>query len=215
MRPLIGITCDYLKPRFRINRAYVDCVLEAGGLPVLLPHSGRDMKEVVERLDGVLITGGADMDTRPLGVPLHEKAITIDPRRQSGEFALLKALEQRPDLPVLGICLGMQLMGVHAGAVLLQHLLDTVPGAECHESDRQHSVRSEFGTGGVISAHHQGLADAGSMRVTGHAPDGVIEAIADPVRRFYVGVQWHPERTADPALGIGVIRALIVAAEKE
>lgn len=214
MRVLIGITCDYLKPRFRLNRAYADCVLAAGGVPLLLPPAEEFFGECLDRLDGVLLTGGGDIDTRAFNVPLHAKADLMDPRRQCGELALLKALDQRPDMPVLGICLGMQLMGLHAGGSLIQHLPDVVPGSECHQADRLHGVKSEFGNGGVTSSHHQALAETGRLQATGHAPDGVIEAVRDSARRFYAGVQWHPERTTDRTMGLGVIRALVAAAEE-
>ncbi|MSR75801.1 MAG: gamma-glutamyl-gamma-aminobutyrate hydrolase family protein [Planctomycetes bacterium] len=214
MRPLIGITSDFRENRFRTKSAYVECVLAAGGLPVLLPHADGLLQEVLERLDAVVLTGGADIDVRPFGHTLHPQAEIMDARRQQSELALLAALEQRADLPVLGICLGMQLMGVQAGATLIQHLPDVVPGSECHQDDRLHAVECEFGNGPVTSFHHQALANGGSLKVSGHAPDGVIEAVRDPQRRFYWGVQWHPERTQDPRLGLGVIRALVEAAEQ-
>ena len=113
---------------------------------------------------------------------------------------------------MLGICLGMQLMGVHAGCKLIQHLDDDLRDAERHRGNRLHRVETELGAGEVASSHHQALADAGRLQIIGRSDDGVIEAVRDPSRPFAIGVQWHPERTLDPALGLGVIRRLVDAA---
>jgi putative glutamine amidotransferase len=136
----------------------------------------------------------------------------MDSARQEAEFALLRALDAVPAMPVLGICLGMQLMGVHRGAELIQHLGDSLPDADRHRNDSKHPVKSELGNGLVASFHHQALGSGADFRVIGRSDDGVIEAITDPARPFYVGVQWHPERTADPVMGLGVIRRLVDAA---
>lgn len=187
-------------------------VVAAGGVPVILPAVAQMRQQLLDGVDGVLMTGGDDIDTRPLGIPVHPAAKCMHPDRQAAEFALLGALDERPTLPVLGICLGMQLMGVHGGCTLIQHLPDTLPNADRHDKDRQHPVKSELGDGPVASWHHQALADAADFRVIGWSDDRVIEAISRPERPFYVGVQWHPERTADPTMGIGIIRKLVQAA---
>lgn len=166
----------------------------------------------LDGVEGIIIIGGDDIDTRPFGVTLHPEAKVMHPQRQAAEFALLDALAARPALPTLGICAGMQLMGVHGGCELIQHLHDRLPAADRHGGDRPHAVTSELGDGPVASSHHQALADAGRFAVVGVSDDGVIEAIRDPQRPFYVGVQWHPERTADATLGQGVIDALVRAA---
>lgn len=214
MRPLIGISADYEAPRFKSKRAYADMVFAAGGTPVILPHLDGMGPALLEHLHGVILSGGDDIDVRHFGEELHPEASCMAPERQQGEFALLAALEECPELPALGICLGMQLMGVFHGGKLIQHLPDVLAGAERHQKDGLHAVASEFGNGPVTSCHHQALANAGRLAASGHADDGVIESVRHPERAFYCGVQWHPERTLDPVLGLGVIRALVEAASR-
>jgi len=113
---------------------------------------------------------------------------------------------------VLGVCLGMQLMALHAGGALDQHLPDSLPTAADHWGRKNHQVAGELGSALVQSHHRQAITNAGSLRVAARAHDGVIEAVRDEDRRFYLGVQWHPERTADDGLGSGLIFNLIEAA---
>jgi len=216
-RPLIGIGADLARdeqsrPRHQVRATYVDAVVRAGGVPVILPASAEARCAALDRLDGVVVVGGDDIDTRPFGVPLHPMARVMDPERQSAELAMLAALDARPAMPVLGICLGMQLMGVHRGATLIQHLDDRIADAARHRDDRVHAVHTAVGSGPVASWHHQALADAPGFAEIGRSDDGVLEAIRDDGRPFYLGVQWHPERTADPTLGDGVFRLLVQAA---
>lgn len=216
-RPFIGIGADLARdeqarPRHQVRATYVDAVVRAGGIPVILPASAEARCAALDRLDGVVIVGGDDIDVRPFGVPLHPMARVMDPERQSAELAMLAALDARPAMPVLGICLGMQLMGVHRGATLIQHLDDRIPDAARHRDDRVHAVETAIGRGPVASWHHQALADAPGFAEIGRSDDGVLEAIRDDGRPFYLGVQWHPERTADPTLGDGVFRLLVQAA---
>ncbi|MFM7052665.1 MAG: gamma-glutamyl-gamma-aminobutyrate hydrolase family protein, partial [Planctomycetota bacterium] len=128
---------------------------------------------------------------------------------------LLEALDARPEKAVLGICLGMQMMGVHRGCSLIQHLGDVIPDGERHRNDALHPVEavrgSPLSSGIVRSWHHQALADAKGFEVIARSDDGVIEGIVDPARRFYLGVQWHPERTDARETGLDVIRSLVDA----
>ncbi len=222
-RPLIGLTPSLdlgdapaaggPRPlRVRVSATYLECVERAGGLPVVLAPDPHLIPEYLGRLDGVILTGGPDIDPRGAGIPLHEKADIMDPRRQAFDFALLEALRGRPALPVLGICLGMQEMGVHGGCPLIQHLPDVVATGDQHVDDQIHEISGPFGRGPVTSAHHQALGHPGPFEVLAVSHDGVIETIRDPRRPFYLGVQWHPERTADPDLGDGVVRLLVAAA---
>jgi putative glutamine amidotransferase len=197
---------------YRLNRQYVLTVHEAGGLPVLLTHEPGDALEAIDAVDGVLLTGGADIDVRMRGQQLHPKADLMEPSRQRGEFELLEALDHRSDKPVLGICLGMQLMGVHHGCELVQHVPDRIPGGERHQGNQEHPISGPIGSGLVASSHHQMLGDAGPFKVMATSDDGVLEAIELPGRPFYLGVQWHPERTRDAALGVGMVKRLVDAA---
>lgn len=213
--PVIGITADLVddggRLRHRLNDTYVQAVLRAGGTPLILPCIAGERARMLEAVDGVMMTGGDDIDTRPLGIPLHTKAECMLPERQEAEFATLRWLDEHPDVPVLGICLGMQLMGVHRGCRLIQHLHDEIADGERHRHDRIHDVTSELGNGPVASWHHQALGDAGPYELIGRSDDGVIEAIRDPGRAFHVGVQWHPERTPDRLMGDGIVQRLVEA----
>lgn len=219
-RPRIGITADIARDehgraRHQVRATYIDAVIAAGGLPIILPADANLRAELIAAVDGVIIIGGDDVDTRPLGIPLHPQAKVMDAARQVADFALLKQLDVTPEMPVLGICLGMQLMGIHHGAELIQHLGDQLPDGDRHRNDYQHMVTSSLGDGLVASSHHQALGNAAHLEVIGVSDDGVIEAIRDAARPFYVGVQWHPERTEDKSMGLGVIRRLVDAARRE
>ncbi|MFZ9688457.1 MAG: gamma-glutamyl-gamma-aminobutyrate hydrolase family protein, partial [Phycisphaerales bacterium] len=197
--------------RHRLNDTYVQAVLRAGGTPLILPCVAGERARMLEAVDGVVMTGGDDIDTRALGIPLHPAAECMLPERQESEFATLRWLDEHPNVPVLGICLGMQLMGVHRGCRLIQHLHDEIADGERHRHDRIHAVESLLGNGPVASWHHQALGDAGPFELIGRSDDGVIEAIRDPGRPFYVGVQWHPERTPDRLMGDGIVQRLVEA----
>ena len=219
-RPRIGITADIARDehgraRHQVRATYIDAVIAAGGLPIILPADANLRTELIAAVDGVIIIGGDDVDTRPLGIPLHPQAKVMDAVRQAADLALLKQLDATPEMPVLGICLGMQLMGIHHGAELIQHLGDQLPDSDRHRNDYQHMVTSALGDGLVASSHHQALGSAAHLEVIGVSDDGVIEAIRDAARPFYVGVQWHPERTEDKTMGLGVIRRLVDAARRE
>ena len=212
-RPLIGITADLVGDYARNRRTYIDMVAAAGGVPVLLPTIAALREEMLDRVDGVVITGGDDIDVSKFGIALHPKAECMAAERQEAEFALLRALDARPDKPVLGICLGMQMMGFHRGNPMIQHLGDVLPDADRHRNDAIHPVEAERGSllksGAVRSWHHQAISEAKGFDIIARSDDGVIEGIVDPKRRFYLGVQWHPERTEATETGLGVVQTLV------
>ena len=231
MPPLIGITADVvsadpLGPQQQRLRAvaamtYVDAVADAGGVPIVLPAVPGLAAEHARVCDGLVLTGGADPRMEAFGRVTHARATCMNPQRQAYETALLAALEARAEKPVLGICLGMQMMALHAGGDLCQHLPDVLASAARHAGDTVHGVQptavvegraGTLAAGGVTSNHHQAVSEPGSLRVLAKSDDGVIEAVDDPARRFYLGVQWHPERTSYPPLGLDLFRRLVRAA---
>jgi putative glutamine amidotransferase len=224
-RPLIGVTA-YVEPAgwgvwrdvpaALVPQAYVRAVAASGGRAVVLPPDDVDA-DVLRVLDGLILAGGADIGPERYGQPPDPRT-EARPDRDAGELTLL-AGALAADLPVLGICRGMQLLAVAAGGALHQHLPEVV-GHDAHRPAPgvygAHPVRFAPGSlaGAVMtgvdrvnSYHHQAVADPGRLVVTGWSDDGVIEAVEDPGRRFVLGVQWHPENDADPRPVGALVRA--------
>ncbi len=226
MNPIIGITVDNKENTagsgvYESNIAYSAAVVKAGGVPVLLPHEVELIEHYLRLCDGFILTGGVDPRMEQFGDVTHPKARIMDPRRQAFETGLLAALQEARDKAVLGVCLGMQLMTLHAGGRLNQHLPDTIPQAEMHQKNNRHGVvldpsQEVFNALAardctVVSSHRQGMETAGRLRVIATAADGVIEAVTDPTRPFYVGVQWHPERGGAGELNQTLLGHLVAA----
>jgi gamma-glutamyl-gamma-aminobutyrate hydrolase PuuD len=220
MRPVIGITAYaqdakwgvWHVPAVLIPLSYVDAVEGAGGRAVLIPPTEVGVEETLDALDGVIFSGGADVDPTRYGAEPHPETDTPQTRRDAGEMALLQAALER-DVPVLAICRGFQLLNVARGGDLIQHLPEEVghhehkqvPGefavhpVEIKEGSRLGSIVGE--SSDVTSHHHQALGRVGEGLVeTAWAADGTLEAVEDPAQRFTVGVQWHPEAGEDAAL---------------
>jgi putative glutamine amidotransferase len=211
--PLIGITPDIQEGRLRLCPEYAAAVGAAGGLPLVLPPVVELAESLVSRCQGIILSGGDDPIMEAWGRPTHPSAVKVDPVRQTFDRAVLHhAVTQ--DLPVLGVCFGMQLMGLDCGGDLDQHLPDSCPTASLHAAGRWHGVSGELGAGEVHSRHHQALRTSGSLDVAARSDDGLIEAIRDPARRFMVGVQWHPERTGHGPLGGDLFDQLVAAARE-
>jgi gamma-glutamyl-gamma-aminobutyrate hydrolase PuuD len=199
-------------PAALVPLAYVDAVEQAGGRALVVPPSEDGVEETLELLDGVIFSGGADVDPARYGAEAHPETDQPQARRDAGELALLAAALER-DLPVLAICRGFQLLNVVRGGDLVQHLPDEV-GVDTHKQVpgvfAQHPVEVKEGTrlGAIVGAgsdvtshHHQALGRVGRGLVeTAWAADGTLEAVEDPDMRFVLGVQWHPEATDDRVL---------------
>ncbi|MFT5422290.1 MAG: putative glutamine amidotransferase [Phycisphaerales bacterium] len=218
--PLIAITTDLFtrheRLTARVTTAYADRVLAAGGQPVLLaPPTGTGTEPdpaaadaLVARFDGFILTGGDDPRTEPFGAPSHPQITPVFAQRQAFESALLESIARtRPERPLFGICLGMQMMTLHAGGSLHQFMPETHPKTHTNHWGSEHEIVPEPEAAGTIepgvchSHHKQAVDSPGELAVLARAPDGVIEAVGDPSRPFHLGVQWHPERTKGHPLG--------------
>ena len=234
MTPRIGI-CAYRTharwthwemPAIVMPQGYVDGVEAAGGIPVLLPptaigaeHAG----SLLDGIDGLVLSGGPDIDARIYGACRHELADPPNGLRDAFELALLRgALARR--LPVLGICRGMQLLNVVRGGTLDQHLPDGELATHRpqlgtfgrHDVDVEPGSRLASVVGGVVecihSHHHQVVSEVGmGLVVSARAQDGTVEAIEDPTEAFCLGVLWHPEEAAT-GTGAPLFAALVAAA---
>jgi len=220
MRPVVGITTYVVPARWSfwkleaalVPADYVWAVERAGGRPLLVPPSQEGLEETLDSVDGLIFSGGSDLDPDSYGQEAHPETLGVMPERDGAELALLEAALAR-DLPVLAICRGSQVLNVAHGGDLVQHVPDVV-GDEKHKHTpgvfADHDVVVEPGTrlaellgerAPVKSHHHQGFGRVGEgLRVAAHAEDGLIEAVEDPSRRFALGVLWHPEAGEDMKL---------------
>jgi putative glutamine amidotransferase len=232
--PTVGITLDsepaggWSKyPWYAVRENYCAAVVAAGGLPVLLPHEPDRAEAYLERIDALLVTGGAfDVDPALFGANNRHETVRTKDRRTAFEAAITRGALER-DLPLLGICGGQQLLNVVLGGTLVQHIPDEIQNALAHEQpnprhEASHDValaadsllRSMCRTEGmaVNSAHHQAVKDVGpGVTVNALAPDGVVEGIEVPAYRFCLGVQWHPEFAISPG-DSAIFRAFVAAA---
>ena len=219
-KPIIGITTYLTLARFGvweddaalIPAAYVRAVEAAGGRALLVPPSMEGIDETLDALDGLLFSGGSDLDPEIYGQQAHAETDGVVPERDRAEIALLQAALER-DMPVLAVCRGSQVLNVARGGDLVQHLPEVV-GDEKHKHTpgvfADHDVDLVSGTrvqrilgdhAPVKSHHHQGYGQLGAgLREAARADDGTIEALEDPSQRFALGVLWHPEAGEDFAL---------------
>jgi putative glutamine amidotransferase len=237
MKPLIGITTNqstniHGQPTIMLMQSYVNAVIKAGGVPVLIPsliaEDGWDA--AYSRLDGILFSGGGDISLDFFSGDPHPRINDVDLQRDSVELKLIQAAAA-DGKPFLGICRGCQMVNVAFGGTLYTHLPDQFPGALDHDYPGNkrtvlvHEVKIEEGTRiaeiygepiiKVNSLHHQGLKDiAPALRVTGHAPDGLVEAVELPDHPFGLAVQWHPEWLTDQETTRNLFRKFVEASEK-
>ena len=226
--PVIGLSC-YLEPArwgawelpaALIPQWYTDLFQAAGATVVLLPPG--QGPEALDRLDGLAMAGGADIGAARYGAEPHATADVPRETRDASELSLYRRARER-DLPVLGICRGLQVMAVAHGGTLIQNLPDV--------SDLVHRERPGqfvehlaqfvpgtlaagiYGTDPVVvnSSHHQAVDSPGSLVVSGLAPDGTIESCEDPDAAFCLGVQWHPEHPDRRAADLPLVRAFLAA----
>lgn len=216
-QPLIGITTYRSKNEYNLTinavaEAYIQAIANAGGAPVLIPlgQSGDTLKSLVTSLDGVLFSGGGDIDPKLYSGQPHPRVYSVDPDRDRIEFELVQALIERRK-PFLGICRGFQVINVALGGSLYEDIADQHPAALKHDyfpdwprTHLAHGVQIKAGSRlaailgstefQVNSLHHQGVRRvAAVLSATAFAADGLVEAVELPGHPFGLGVQWHPE----------------------
>jgi len=224
-RPIIGVTGyvdlpgqrhDSGSGQYRVLRPYVQCLIDAGGTPIhLVPLPMDRVRAVVARLDGLLLCGGPDINPSRYGAKTHPTVKILVQEREDFDFAVLKEAQRRR-IPILGICLGYQMINVARGGTLIQDIPSFVENAVAHRpvdpleiQGPMHSIRLVRGSRlarlygtlelAVNSYHHQAVGKLGrGLIVVARSRDGVVEAIEDPRMPFLVGVQFHPERQLRP-----------------
>lgn len=237
-RPLIGINADFYAPKnatpyARVNAGYIDAVLTAGGMPIILPSFRKDsypeLDTLLDGLSGVVMTGGLDLDPRRSGMQMTNAVQPMHPRREDADRYLLSQVVERR-LPLLAIGAGMQLLNVHFQGTLFLHLPLDNPRAMPHfdptGAAHRHMVTVEpkstlediFGAPElrVNSTHHQAVNQIGrGLRVAARSADGVIEAVETTDEEWFcVGVQWHPECDTASALDRQLFGCLVEWASK-
>ena len=220
MKPVVGITSyaeevtwgAWTEVSALVPLSYVRAVERAGGRPLVVPPSEDSIAETLAVLDGIVFSGGSDLDPELYDAERHPETDEAREMRDRSELALLSAALER-DMPVLAVCRGSQVLNVARGGDLVQHLPEVL-GHERHRhtlgawSDHDVKLEPESRVGALLghrapvkSHHHQGYGRIGEgLHETGWADDGTVEALEDPSKRFAVGVLWHPEEGEDMAL---------------
>lgn len=217
-KPIIGLTVSYRSDeqtqQHFLQNSYLDAIRHFGGIPLLIPVMAvpEELAFLMSQCDGLLLTGGNDIDPALFGEKVLNDTVVIAPERDRDEFKALKIAQER-GIPILGICRGVQVMNVYFGGTLIQdiptqtpsdilhrmeppfhraaHKCTVIPDTPLHNLTQVHEI-------GVNSHHHQAIKDvATGFTVMAEAEDHVIEAICDPAKPFRWGVQWHPERIWD------------------
>lgn len=212
---------------YTLGREYVDAVLGAGGLPLILPRAG-SVDDVLDTLDGLLLSGGDDIHPASYSETYTEASVGVDREADQWEIALVRGAAKR-GMPALGICRGMQIMSVAFGGRLVQDMagLEGHPDIHTMTPDdvlaERHTVQFTdacavaqiYGSSNreVNTIHHQAVVDAGRFTVTGYGPAGVVEAVEPAWDWPAIGVQWHPEKLDDPAEA-RLLEYLVQAAEE-
>jgi putative glutamine amidotransferase len=232
-RPVVGLTCYNERARWNawdepaavIHDSYVRSLTEAGARVVILPPDTLD-DGVLDRIDGLVLTGGADVDPALYGAAALPSTDIPRVERDSGELLLYRGARER-GMPLLGICRGIQIMAVAEGGSLHQHLPDLTGDTRHRDAPgtfNDHGatfapdslvariVGAQQAT--VKSSHHQAVADAGRLRVTGWADDGTVEVVEDPAAVFALGVQWHPEVGSSEGSSVAIIAAFVASARQ-
>lgn len=217
-KPIIGLCSSYEKDenhdRIFLNHEYLEAIRYFGGMPLVIPAEAGEEEQafLLSQCDGLILTGGDDIDPALYGEQILNDTVKIAPVRDAGEARLCRMATER-DLPILGICRGLQFLNVYFGGTLYQDIPAQLPQAVGHSMEKpDHRTCQEClvtpdsplaqwtgrETIGINSHHHQCIKDlAPGFSVMGRCADGVVEAVWKPDMRFLCAVQWHPERIWD------------------
>lgn len=235
MAPFIGIT-TYEKSereRFELPATYVEAVRLAGGIPVLIPPGEKQLEALLARLDGLILSGGDDVDPAYYGGANHPKVHNISVERDVMEIALSRLVVNQ-QFPTLCICRGVQVLNVALGGTLIEHIPDeshpTVPHQSRYEGDQRQTqfhniqVQRDSQLARIMDAtdlhlpsyHHQAIRKvAPSLRMVAVAEDGIVEAVEHPNHPFLLGVQWHPEKSTEVSSQLRLFEALVQKAREK
>jgi len=232
-RPVIGVTSyardDATPPRFSLPCGYIDSLRAAGAVPLLLPPGEQNSADLLDVVDGLILAGGGDISPSAYGGTPHETIYSVCEERDEFEFALARAAVTRPEVAVLCICRGMQVLNVVSGGTLHEHLPEEFGERVKHRlpprTTSRHPVRIQPGSRlarmmgatetEVLSWHHQGLDRvADVLRPVAWAEDGVVEAVEHSTHPWCIGVQWHPEMQPGEVSQDRLFDALVQAAKR-
>lgn len=212
MVPTIGITCGHQwegTERYYVNRSYITSIIQAGGLPILIPYMKPNLlTKILDKLDGVLIPGGIDIDANLFNQELHPRCGKIDPEWDDLDVFVIQAALAR-NLPLLGICRGCQILNVACGGDLIQDIpsqtlsqINHSPAAPKWYATHDLTIKSGSKLSRILqtthirvnSFHHQAVSQvAPGFQASAFANDGIVEAIESMEHQYVIGVQWHPE----------------------
>lgn len=205
VKKIIGIVSGMEKEneriRYCLNQVYCEAVIYAGALPFIVPYDTGAVEQICSLLDGIIFSGGGDIDPRYFGQSTNEKTSNIIPERDEFEVLLCNAAYAR-DIPTLGICRGIQIMNVACGGTLRQHIEGHAQSKQRHIGSHTVKISKESRLSEIFkketilvnSFHHQAAERAGDgLVISAVSEDGCIEALEAPSKKFFIGVQWHPE----------------------
>ncbi|AFY85837.1 MAG: putative glutamine amidotransferase [Chroococcidiopsis cubana SAG 39.79] len=226
--PLIGITTSgqMLTGNFSLSKFYVEAIRSAGGVPILIPAGEPNLAAMFAQLDGLVFSGGGDIDPDMYNGVCHPTIYNIDPERDRSEISLAQ-LALATEIPILGICRGLEILVVATGGSLIPHLPDEFGEVIAHRADQalstEHTVKIAPDTHlaqivgtlevPVVSWHHQAVGTIPSeWRIAAKAPDGVIEALEHGNHPWAIALQWHPEMSIQDSSQYRIFHAFVTAA---
>jgi putative glutamine amidotransferase len=231
-RPIIGISSygrDGELPSFSLPCGYIDAVRAAGGTPLVLPPGEANPEQLLDLVDGFVLAGGGDIAPGVYGGDSHETIYMVSEERDNFELSLARGALERPHLPMLCICRGLQVLNIASGGTLYPHIPDQFGDSVNHRlpprSPTRHAVNLEADTllGRIVGSteidacswHHQAVRDLGEgLRPVAWAPDGVVEAIEAEGHSWCLAVQWHPEMQIGETAQDRLFEAFIKAAQQ-